>query len=506
MKKSRLNQQRAAFATLTPGRITRAALVLPLILLAGCEAPVMYKQGGQALRRGDEIMMTQGNPVEAKNAYTEALTSSSPTVKGDAAYTLATLAKAEGNMPAYNNYLLQAATAGNVQAQLQLAEIRLTTEGPEALEKMGAISASLLEVSSNANLTMMKAAQMKNDQVAASQYAQRAEKILVGQIYTGGDAGGGKALMLARLYADNPSYFTPPRDAEKFYRDAIAKGNVRAAQELGMLWLRTRARKDPEGDVFALMMQAAEAGNPAAIKYIANAYQNGVGVAKDENRALAWYEKVPGGMADGAKQRVAQSYMKTDRKKALELFRQAAAGGSVPAMMMVDSMSGEDSVYKKQYAQQVPQTLFSIAKKHEKLYGEGNADMIKKQYQLAADAGSGKAAVRIANDLEAADASEAEIAKWYQKAAKNGEPKAMLMLARQAKIGQSMKRSDEEAFSWYKKAADAGDPEGQYETGLAYARGQGTAKDLDKARFWLKKAQAGGYVLALDVLKTIDKE
>ncbi len=503
MKKINLSQSEKVISAFPA--MAKSMLCFSLIILAGCEAAVAYKPGGQALRRGDEIMMVQGNVVEAKSAYNEALASSSLVVKGDAAYTLATLAKAEGNIPAYNNYLTQAAAAGNVTAQIELAEIRLTTEGPAALEKMGAISMSLLDVSSNANLTMLKAAQIKNDQAAASQYARNAEKILIDQIYTKGDPTGGKALMLARLYADYPQYFTPPRDAEKFYRDAIAKGNVKAAQELAMLWLRTRERKNPEADVFVLMKQAADAGNPAAIKYVANAYQNGTGVARNETEALAWFEKVPGGMADGAKLRVAQSSMKSDKKKALALFREAAAGGSLPAMLMVDSMSGENPLYAKQYAQNA-QALFSIVRKNDKLYGQGNADMISKQYRLAADAGSGKAALRIANDLEANDASDAEIAKWYEKAAKSGEPKAMMMLARQAKIGQSMKRSDEDAFGWYKKAAEAGDPEAQYETGLAYARGQGTKKDLDKARTWLKKAQAGGYVLALDVLKTIDKE
>jgi TPR repeat protein len=209
-------------------------------------------------------------------------------------------------------------------------------------------------------------------------------------------------------------------------------------------------------------------------------------------------------MSTSSKLRLAHASIKSDPAKAAALFKDAAATGNLSAMLMADSLSKVASAYKAEYARQGGQAVYSAVKKNEKIYGQ-SSEIISRQYRIAAESGSGKAALRIASDQEAQGASDAEVAKWYEKAAKNGEPKAMMMLARQAKIGRSAK-GDQQAFEWYKKAAEAGHAEGQYETGLAYSRGQGTSKDLEKARYWLKKAQTGGYVLALDVLKTIDKE
>ena len=54
--------------------------------------------------------------------------------------------------------------------------------------------------------------------------------------------------------------------------------------------LRPNAVTDPEGSI-GWYVKAAEAGDRGAMVYLARAYGEGAGVAKDEREAMAWYRK-----------------------------------------------------------------------------------------------------------------------------------------------------------------------------------------------------------------------
>lgn len=475
------------------------------LTLSACETPLAYKPGAQSLQKADGIILANGDMELAKAEYLRAIESPYPEVSGEAAFNLANISKQQNNNQSYRAYLERAALAGHAPAQVDLAELYRVTDGSAADAKIEALYKSVIDQSASANMAMIAIAQKRGDEPGAARYAANAEKILMNQMAASGDSNGGKALMLARLYSENPQYFLNKPDPEEYYRVSIAKGNARGAQQLAEYWLKNRSRKNPEADAFALMLQSAEAGNDNAIKYVAQAYENGIGVPRNETKAIEWYEKIQGDMGGGARLRVAYAALGKSPDKAMEQFRAAAAAGSIESMMMIDSIKGEKISYADTYKKTPPDILFSIARKHEKKFAKTHPEMIDRQYRIAADYGSGKAAFRVARDIESAGGSSSEIAKWYEKAANAGESKAMLLMARQARIGQGQARDEKKAFEWFEKAAKAGNAEGQYETGLAYARGIGVEKDSKQAEMWLKKAQKGGYVLAPDVLRTLEK-
>ena len=474
--------------------------VLCLVLvLSACETPVFTKMGGEFIKAGDTIITGNGNLSEAAAAYQQALNSPHPEIQGQAAYNLAMIAREQGRDE--QSYIEQAAAAGHMPARLDLVEI-YKRQDPSRSADIERLSLSLSDTSASANINLLELADQRQSTGDASRYAAQAEKILRQQIFAD-DIGGKKSLMLARLYALYGHYFDSPRDPEPHYRTAMEKGNVKAAEELAKFWSQPGPQQRSAEDVFAVMIQAAEAGNNNAIEYVGAAYEEGTGTAKDMNKALSWSQKAQGRMKTETLTRLAHASMEKSPDKAAALFSKAAAQGSAEATMMMIGLKADNAgTDAKSYAGKTPEALFSIVKKIEKTYGKTHPEMIERQYRFVAEAGSGKAALRMA---EMQGISSVDKEKWYKKAADTGSGKAMLIMARRYKIGaEEQPADDEEAFRWFEKAAAAGEPEGQYEAGLAYARGTGVKKDKKKAKALLEKAKAGGYILAVDILKTID--
>jgi uncharacterized protein len=74
--------------------------------------------------------------------------------------------------------------------------------------------------------------------------------------------------------------------------------------------------------------------------------------------------------------------------------------------------------------------------------------------------------------------------RWYEKAAAQQQPDALLTLARQA--------SASEAFPLYQRAANAGSPPAQLWLGQAYLAGEAVPQDLALGRYWLELAASHG--------------
>ena len=78
--------------------------------------------------------------------------------------------------------------------------------------------------------------------------------------------------------------------------------------------------------------------------------------------------------------------------------------------------------------------------------------------------------------------SETEAAKWYRRAAEQGDAEA------QCQLGLLVAKNQAEALRWWRKAADQNYPLGQALLGVAYAEGVGVGKDEVEAVNWYRKA------------------
>ncbi|MCG8649621.1 MAG: SEL1-like repeat protein, partial [Pirellulales bacterium] len=90
----------------------------------------------------------------------------------------------------------------------------------------------------------------------------------------------------------------------------------------------------------------------------------------------------------------------------------------------------------------------------------------------------------------------AKAAKWYRKAAENGNTQAMNNIGLLYARGQGVRKSTATAVRWFRKGAEAGEPEAMYNLGALMEDGDGVRKNDRQAAQWIFKALKGGSTFA----------
>jgi len=118
--------------------------------------------------------------------------------------------------------------------------------------------------------------------------------------------------------------------------------------------------------------------------------------------------------------------------------------------------------------------------------------------RLAAEAGDAFAQSMVAFDYKLAE-NYADAAKWYRKAAEQGDASSQLQLAKLYKDGKGVPQDFMEAETWYRTAflsfqalAEQGKANAQYWLGVLYAEGNGVSKNSVEAAKWYRKAAEQG--------------
>ena len=84
-------------------------------------------------------------------------------------------------------------------------------------------------------------------------------------------------------------------------------------------------------------------------------------------------------------------------------------------------------------------------------------------------------------------------AKWYLKAADEGNARAMNNLGLCYLNGYGVGQNDNEAFKWFSKGAEAGNLTAMTNVGFCYEFGRGTEANPTEAMNWYQKALDNGY-------------
>jgi len=250
--------------------------------------------------------------------------------------------------------------------------------------------------------------------------------------------------------------------------------------QLGLAYDKTEAYSDAA----QAYQKAVDLGSVKALRYLADKYDGGTGVAQDNTKAFAFYSRalekgdpkafndvgyyVQHGLGTGK-----------DEAKAVDLYRQGAEKGDPKAMYNYGYMF-ENGIGTVQN------------------YGEA-----ARQYQKAADLGNYNAIAELGYLYEqgegvTADASKA--AQLYQKASDLGSDMATDSLGYLYQRGVGVERDTLKAAELYKKAADRGYASAIRNLGYLYDEGLGLAKDQAKAAELYKKAGDQGDATALNNL------
>ena len=89
-----------------------------------------------------------------------------------------------------------------------------------------------------------------------------------------------------------------------------------------------------------------------------------------------------------------------------------------------------------------------------------------------------------------------EAARWYRRAAEQGDAGAQTSLGVIYANGYSVLRNYDEAARWWHRAADQGDASAQANLGVMYDKGYGVPQDNVEAAQWYRRAAEQGLVFA----------
>ena len=103
-----------------------------------------------------------------------------------------------------------------------------------------------------------------------------------------------------------------------------------------------------------------------------------------------------------------------------------------------------------------------------------------------------KTQLTIYNKYEGVLQDYAQAAKWFRKAAEQGEAESQFLLARIYHDGTGLPQDNKQAAKWLTKAAEHGNAIAQAQLGSLYGKGEGVVQDYARAHMWFNLAAANG--------------
>lgn len=190
-------------------------------------------------------------------------------------------------------------------------------------------------------------------------------------------------------------------------------------------------------------------------------YEDGLGVAKNIDRALAYY-------------------------------RRGADNGSAKAVFRLGIVYwlGTSDIPKNE----------AEGRRYLNIAAAGG-DQEAARYLGAATVAGGEADVLVTADRALADGKSAEAIRLLSEAAERGDARAQTRLAWYYETGRGVERNLEKAALWFQRAAEGGNGEAMYALSVMFATGAGQARDPAVAESWLRKSAATGYQPAINDLK-----
>lgn len=306
----------------------------------------------------------------------------------------------------------------------------------------------------------------------------------------------GSQNLLAFFYNDGIGVKQDYQKAFYYYQLAAQQGSAFALACLGKFYEMGLGgvEKSPQEAIRCYEM-ASDFDNSLAWKYLAEAYETGIGVGKSIEKANFYRRKV----------------FLTTQKEADEgdAFAQASLGLFFENGIGVEkSIESALKYYQMSADQNCPNGLLCLAD----CFAQGKGIQISSDkaihyYKLAADQGYILAQSTLAGYLIKTKINPSLAVRYFKLVIQSGEKDLNTLrycechLARCFEDGIGVKQSITNALYYYKKAAEHGEFFSQNRLGEAYRNGElGLKKSTEKAFFWYLKAAEQGSAIDLEII------
>ncbi len=288
------------------------------------------------------------------------------------------------------------------------------------------------------------------------------------------------------------------------------KGDREAQLKLGKLYLEGDERIKPDNKkAFHWISQSAEQEFPPAQYYIAQCYEDGIGVDVDLEKSLSFLIKAAEQGVEPAQSKAAAKLIaKNDFDKAAKYLQMSSEQGNIDSSRKLGQLflqtegKNQDLLQAIKYLGRAAesgdsQAMLLLANLYSGENGLITPDYTKMIQYLWEAAGKNfpEAQTKLGECFEDGFGltKDTQMAvKWYKKAAGLNDVKAMINLGNCYAMGKGQSMDQKQAFYWYTKAAEMSDPTANYHLGICYADGIGVAKN-QKISFthFLNAAKAG---------------
>jgi TPR repeat protein len=259
-------------------------------------------------------------------------------------------------------------------------------------------------------------------------------------------------------------------------------------------------------EAFFLLKPAADAGDSRAALVVGALYAEGMGITKDNNRALYYFNQASRSKDPRILTITARYYLRTqsDPQAGLNLLKKAADQNFAPAQNQLSVLYATGKRIPSNYQQAFYYAQTSAKQKdaegefllavlyHDNPEQQPNWSHYVHYLTQAAEQSFAPAAYylgleyRRGNPVLAKDMGLA--VKWFKVAAKKQDPQAMTELANAYESGVGIAQDKKKAAALYLAAAQQNNAVAQYKIGLAYAFARGVPRDYREAINWLTQA------------------
>jgi len=260
--------------------------------------------------------------------------------------------------------------------------------------------------------------------------------------------------------------------------------------------------KSDKNEAYKWAKKSSDNNHPFGLYNLAEMYNNGAVVGKDEIKAKELYLEAYPGLNDLAESgdQIAQYYLSNllisgkgviqNTDEGSKWLQKAAEQGNAAAQFHL-GISFAFKLFDKPELEKYNQGM-------EWLHKAADQGLPVAQFMLA------EFYMKPAADGVSPNYNEA--IKWYRKLADNGDVDTQLKLADIYFNGEGVQKDHAEAVKWLQKAADQGNSEAQHKLGYMYEKGQGVQRSFDEAAKWYQKAADQGNAEAKSKIEELKKE